>query len=246
MRYLLFVMTIAFLLPSCGENEIEPTDPSVFGYEYFPVSVGNEWIYQVDSLLIGQGGFANVESSSQVKEVISEVISQSDDEIVYRVERSARPDSTSIWRLTDIWTVSTTPTQVTKTIENLKFIKLVFPAVQGARWDGNIFFDANSLYPVGAENLRIYQDWSYRIDIESSAVISGEIFDDVALVSHIDQETFVSRRYSTERYVKGIGLVERQMEIYDNSSGKADGITWEDGAEKGFRLLQRLISSSIQ
>lgn len=246
MKYLLFVLAIAYLLPSCGENEIEPTDPSVFGYEYFPVSVGNEWIYQVDSLLIGQGGFANVVSSSQVKEVISEVISESDDETVYKVERSARPDSMSSWRLTDIWTISTTPTQATKTIENLKFIKMVFPAVQGARWDGNIFFDANSLYPVGAENLRIYQDWSYKIDIESSAVVGGEIHDEVALVSHIDQETFVSRRFSIERYARGIGLVERQMEIYDNSSGKPDDVTWEDGAEKGFRLVERLISSSIQ
>jgi len=58
--------------------------------------------------------------------------------------------------VTDIWTIASTDARVTKTIENLTFVKMVFPATDGTRWDGHVFFDDEEFFPVAQENLKIY------------------------------------------------------------------------------------------
>jgi len=73
---LLLLCLAIFCALSCGENETEELDQSVFGYEYLSLDVGHEWIYNVDSVLIGQGGLDNIESTSQVRERITELISE--------------------------------------------------------------------------------------------------------------------------------------------------------------------------
>jgi len=234
----LLCLIMGFL--SCGENEIETPDPSIFGYEYFPVDIGYEWVYKVDSVLVAQGGLANVESSSFVKEEIVELLSDGDEK-KYKIERSYKKDSTSQWRVTDIWTTTTSTEKAIRTEDNLSFIKLVFPAVDGTKWDGNAFFDSSNLFPVAAENLTVYQDWEYKINEVDEQIIGGIFYDDVIDVSHIDDENFISKRFSSESYAKGIGLVSRNMEIYDSQNGDQN-IAWIEKAESGFFLSQTLVS----
>lgn len=229
------------IMTSCGDNEIETPDPALLGYDYFPLEVGNEWVYRVDSVLVANLGLANVVSSSFVKEEIVELISNSDDEKIYKIERSYKKDSISQWRLTDVWSVRINNSQAIRTEGNLSFIKLVFPAVDGTKWDGNAFFDSDKSFPVAAENLTIYMDWSYRISDLESHFVGGTLYNDVKEVSHIDEETFISKRFSSEVYAKGVGLIERNMEIYDTQNGD-DTKMWLDRAEKGFFLSQALVS----
>lgn len=243
MKNQLLLLSLAIVCAlSCGENEIEDPDQSAFGYEYFQVDVGHEWIYNVDSVLIGQGGLGNIESSSQVRERITDLISDEDGEKTYRLERSHRRNDSTTWNVTDIWTIATTDERVTKTIENLTFVKMVFPATDGVRWDGNVFFNDEESFPVAQENLKIYQNWDYEVQSRDVPMKVGEIdYDNVLRVNHIDDETQISRRFSYEKYAKDVGLVERYMEIFD-SQNRIDSEPWVDSAEKGFFLHQTLVS----
>jgi hypothetical protein len=237
---LLFSILIISIL-SCGDNEIETPDESIFGYEYFPLELGSEWVYAVDSVLFTQGGTNNIKSSSFIKEELIEVLNDSDNNKEYKIQRSYRKDSLSQWRVRQIWITQRDDRRAIRTEGNMSFVKLVFPAVDGTKWDGHIFFDDEKEFPVAAENLTVYKDWEYKINVVGSKIVGGVLYPEVLDVSHIDIVTFISKRFSTESYAKGIGLIERKMEIFDSQNGN-ESLPWIERAEKGFQLTQTLVS----
>ncbi len=106
------------------------------------------------------------------------------------------------------------------------------------------FFDSNKEVTVAANGISVFQDWSYKIeDIDLSREYHGTTYPKVMHVSHIDQESLISRRFSEEYYAEGVGLVERNMEIFDSQNGNTS-LTWLERAEKGFQIDQTLISFS--
>ena len=245
MKYFnILIFGLLIMFSSCGDNVIEDPDENIFGYEYFPVDVGYTWEYQVDSIRIIQSGSNNVVSTSFIQERITDLISDSNGEKTYRMERSYRSDMDSEWQLQDVWQIAMTDEQATRTEENLRFIKLVFPAVQNTRWDGNVHFDSEKEYAVGADFLAVYRGWQYKIeDVGVSRNVGGIDYDEVLHVSHINEQSFIDRRLSEEFYAKDIGLIQRKMEIFDTQNGNTS-IPWVDRAEEGFQLNQSLLSFS--
>lgn len=239
-----YLFVLIFFVVSCGDNVIEEPDESIYGYSYFPIEVGYTWEYQVDSVIIFQGGDANIISSSLIQEKVSELISENNDEKRFKLERSYKKEEDGEWLLQDIWQVSIDNDMATRTEENLKFIKVVFPAIKDKKWDGNAFFDSDKEISVGANNISVFQDWTYKIeDVGVSRTINDITYPSSLHVSHIDEESFVSKRFSEEVYADGIGLVERTMQIFDTQ--KTDtSMSWLDRAEEGFQLNQKLISFS--
>ncbi len=241
-RLPIFLFSVLFFsVISCGENEIETPDETIFGYEYFPLALGYEWIYSVDSVLIIQGGDNNIISSSFIKEELIEVIEDSEFKKEYKLQRSYRKDSLSQWQIKNIWITQRDDGRAIRSEGNISFVKLVFPAVDGTKWDGHIFFDDEKEFPVAAENLTVYRGWEYKINNIGAKTIGGTLYPEVLDVSHIDEVTFISKRFSTESYAKGIGLVERKMEIFDTQDGN-ESLPWIERAEKGFQLTQTLVS----
>lgn len=238
--YLLLSVCI-FSMISCGDNEVEIPDDSILGFEYFPLDIGYEWVYSIDSVLIIQGGNGNINSSSFLKEEITELISDIDGEKKYTVERSYKKDSISNWRVTGEWTVSMNKERAIRNEGNLSFIKMVFPAVNGTQWDGHVFFDDNVDFPVAADFMSVYKDWEYNINAVDPRTISGTLYSDIIDVTHIDEITFISKRFSTETYARDLGLVERKMEIFDTQNGD-ESLPWLDRAQRGFQLTQTLVS----
>ncbi len=135
----ILLLGLLFLISSCGDNVIEEPDESIYGYEFFPLEVGHTWEYQVDSVVIFQGGSSNIFSTSFIQEEVTELLSEEGDEKTYKIVRRYRPDQDSEWILQDVWQVAKSDSRATKTEENLRFIKLVFPATKDKKWDGNVF-----------------------------------------------------------------------------------------------------------
>ena len=239
-----YLFALLFLFISCGDDVIEEPDESLYGYSYFPIEVGYTWEYQVDSVLIVQGGDANIISSSFIQERVSELISEQSGEKKFKLERSSKKEKADAWRTQVVWQVSISSDMATKTEDNLRFIKLVFPAVKGKKWDGNAFFDSDKEVSIGGNNISVYQDWNYKIEeVNVSKTVNDITYPNSLVVSHIDEESLISKRFSEELYVDGIGLVERNMQIFD--SQKSDtSVSWLERAEEGFQLSQKLITFS--
>ena len=81
-------LAFVFVFASCEESTVEEQDAAFFGYEYFPVEVGYLWEYEVDSVLILQGGFSKIISSSYIREEITNLISENGGERRFRLDRS--------------------------------------------------------------------------------------------------------------------------------------------------------------
>jgi hypothetical protein len=119
---------------------------------------------------------------------------------------------------------------------------MVFPIVEGKKWEPNRFFDEYQKIVVGDEQIKIYQGWrSKYMSLHQSLTIGSKQYD--ALHVNVVGADFVSnieRRQVDEYYVKDIGMIQRTMEVYDGDNTNPSE-PWDKRAKKGFKHELRLI-----
>lgn len=245
-KYTFLLLCLTVLLTACKDKtEIEEVMTD-FGYDYFPLEIGKYRIYQVDSIVydIGSGGLI-LKNTNQVfvRERITDTLQDNLGQTTYRIERSTRSDENESWEIKDIWLALNTAEQAEQIEENLRFIKLIFPIKQGEIWDPTRFIDNTTIIPVAGESVEVFKSWSSEvISLKESGQIGSLDFEDVLTVLHADSENVIERRYVEERYARGVGLIFKSQQILDTQCiVECEGQTWEQKAEKGFILTQRLI-----
>lgn len=244
MRYLTLVALIYFLLAACtdGEQILENVDLD-FGYDYFPLEVGDYVIYEVDSIIYDpQESTVIVDTNSiQVREEVVDAFEGDDGQIFYKIERSERDSAGLTWQLTDVWSAHRTDRQAIRQEENLRFIKLLFPITGGSTWNANMNIDEGIDITIVGETLKMFQDWQTEVEaITPLDTINGMEFKDVATISLVNNENFIEYRFGQERYAKDIGLVYRELWILDTQN-ITDTLSWAEKAEKGFILKQQIL-----
>ncbi|MEO1435124.1 MAG: hypothetical protein AAFV80_06265 [Bacteroidota bacterium] len=236
-----------FWITSCSEETV--TLDFDYGYDYFPQEVGKFIIYQVDSIIYDQQPQGTVidTNSIQVREEFVESFIDNSGATIYRIERSERRDANSPWVVRDVWSSSQNETQAIRTEENLRFIKMIYPALESTDpWDGNAFIDNNTIISVAGESITIFKNWLYQYEAAGIPfTVSGVPFDSTLNVIQANEENLIELRYSKEVYAKDIGMVYREMMILDTQCIAAcEGLSWEQKAEKGFILKQRIIDTN--
>lgn len=213
------------------------------GYEYFPLDVGKYITYQVDSTLFDNEGMIVINTSSFVKEEITESFVDETGDTTYRIERFYKENLEDQWLITDVWTASRTTTQAFRTEENLRFIKIVFPPREGTSWNGNSFIDPSIEVEVAGDPIQMFKNWDYSIlSTDQAEFIGSRELEAVTTVQMADDENVIERRFAQEKYAKGIGLVFRRFEILDTQCIEACvGLTWEEKAWQGFTMTQILL-----
>ena len=250
MKKLLFLILTLNITISCGENIVEAPDVDNLGFQFYPISVGNEWVYQVDSSRI-QGNDV-IHSSSQIKEEIKELISEDNDRKVYSVERSFRKSAQDYWRITDIWTVEFDAGRIIRNEENQKFIKLVFPNKKNTNWDGNVFFDDTQPFSSGADVIdKFYLDWNYKVtEADTTLQLVSMIVEDAIEVTHVNENDLagVNKRLSIEYFAPNVGLVKKDLAAFYSGTGigLASDSLWLAKGDKGLTFTQELISYKIK
>ncbi len=238
----LFILSLFF--SGCVDERSNNLDPSLFGYEYYPIEVGKYWIYQMDSTIIDDGGNTRIENTSFIKEEIIDTFQNNLGEAIFVIERSGSSTVDGNYVVTDAWTAEFNDDRAVKTEENLRFIKLIFPADIDVNWQGNQF-DELIQVDVAGEQIWVYKDWGdYHIIATNSITWSNGVkYDNVIIVQQADFESEVERRFSKEYYAPNVGLVRREMTILDTQC-LCPGDTWEEKAQAGFILKQQLIETN--
>ena len=149
----------------------------------------------------------------------------------------------SDWVISDIWSALKNENQAIRNEDNLRFIKLVFPISEDKYWDGNAFIDSdNVIVKIAGESIKLYERWSYYYDSANEFETIGDTdYDNITTVRQVDTENSINKRYSLEKYAKGVGLVYKKMIIL-NTQNNDENIPWEEKAEEGFILEQTLLS----
>ena len=196
-KLLLFSMAILFL-NGCKKDDSTTGAQQGMLYSYFPVNVGHETIY--DASLITKDDFSGVEDTSyfQVKEVVESVFTDNQGRPTQRLERYVRATPNDAWVISDVWTSNIWNNRVEKKEENYTFVKMIFPLVSGAEWNGNLLNNLESqTYEVTAVN--------------EPGVVGGVSFDSTLTVLQRDEDSFIATDYEIEKYAAGVGLIYKQQ-----------------------------------
>lgn len=236
----LLSMMLMLFLNSC-EDRIKSLDDSFFGYEYFPIEIGKYWIYRVDSTVIKRQGGELHNSRYFVKEEIVDAYTNVAGDSVFVVQRSIADSLFSNYQIRDVWTTEITSEAAFRVEENLRFNKLSFPLDLDSEWRGNLF-DNLVQTNVGGESIWVYKDWGdYKIISKGiDHQVNGQLYSDVIAVLQADHDFVIERRYAIEYYAPDIGLIDKEMIVYDTQCD-CPGIAWEDKASAGFTLKQKLV-----
>ena len=246
MRFLHFAfvaISLAVVFAACQKT---PDDyQSEEGREYYPLAIGKYWVYEVDSTIYDPNGDTSVYTSKTfAKEAILDTLSDEAGNLLYKFERYERSADTLPWQVVKVFTASVQGQQLIRTEDNLRFIPLTFPLRKNKAWDGHVYFDPSLIVTVAGESLEMFKGWAYKLaSVGEPLEVGGLQFPETATVREADNENLIELRTARAVYAKGVGLVYRELWILDTQCIEAcDGQAWEEKAEKGFILQQKIIS----
>ena len=236
----IFGLLCCVVFHSCSNESISASE----GQEenLYPLEIGKYWIYEVDSVLYSLDGMSVDTSNSFIREEMTEILVNDFQDSSYVITRSFGTTETGPWAVTDIWTASIDNGLLTKTEENLKFLKLSYPLTLNKTWNGNQFFDENIEVNLGAETLMPYRNWESKVlEIDATTTVGDMTFDQVTRVELVSDSSFIELRYGQEWYAEDIGMIKKELKILDTQCTSCDGQTWEEKAHKGLILNMNLI-----
>ncbi len=243
MRLIYIGIAVLFIFSACREESI-PSNLEESN-SFYPLQIGNTWIYAVDSTLYLQGGISRDTSTTFVKEQITEQL-QSNLTEDYVLTRSLRKSENDPWQVTDIWTVSRNGNRITKTEENLEFVKLQAPVQEGSTWAPYALFDNMIDVTIGGEIMTPYTNNEAIVNTTGSRIVEGVSYDEVVSIAVGSEfNNSISFRDRNEWYAKDVGLIYKNEVVLDCRSSDCDSsLPWLDRAKQGYTMEMRLLSYS--
>lgn len=239
----LFAFTL-LLAVGCTEKTVEMTSPPLS--EYFPLTVGKYITYRLDSTALTQFGRDTVVRSYRARDLVDAEIVDGTGRKSFRIIRSMT-NLAGTNPYVPAYTFEATPESV-DWIEykenNLRFMKLRFPIIEGFQWKGNSFIDASSLN----SPVRYLAGWEYQYqDIGKPFTVNGKTYpntltilqrDEVVPEGPFNPQFFKQYDYSIEVYAQGIGLIYKNLDhkVWQPPTPPPDSRPgyWEDGS---FRII---------
>ena len=213
-----------FTLYSCSKTEKYQTE-SLNGY--YPMQTGKYIIYQLDSLVYVAFGTRDTTIRYQVKYETDSLIQDNLGRSAYRVFRFIRKNENENWTPDATFMSIATNNQVEFVENNLRFIKLKAPIVNGFSWKGNSFIDTYS----ANSPVRYLDNWDYTYEsVGESQLIGSNTIENCISILQRDEviglpdqpDSYSEINYSKEVYAKGIGLVYKKFnhkEYQPNNGG---------------------------
>lgn len=219
---LILLFSLSFF-PNCKEETKIIKDT---GKDYYPLSVGSYYIYEVDSFLY-DGINKRIDSSSIIiKDFVVEIILDSTGHENFRIERSIQVDSVT-WYAYLSYTSAIHPLSIQSFRDNYREVRMSFPITDFKTWDGNIY------------SSKAFEEFKY-IGIQEPFEVGNNAFTNTVTVLH--KEFYEPKPplqplfdiYKKEVFAKGVGMVyrvDRDLDLQDDS---------------GYEIVLKLKSYSIK
>lgn len=231
LRVFIFFISMTLLVTACKNEVAEPDD---IGYDYFPLVQGHWISYQVDSVAHDNALGIHDHFNYQVKELVDSSFIDNEGETAYRMERYKRADETFPWTLSDVWTIKRNNSRAEKVEENVRTIRLAFPANEGLTWDYN------------AENINDFWE-SEILSAGDSYSIEGNEFADVCQVSIVDSPSLIEATIGEAVYARNVGLVYFRLDDVRFLGFVPDGTQWEDqDVSTGIEFEMRYLDHGVE
>jgi hypothetical protein len=243
-KNLLFILVIVFILQisnSCKKTYNYPSDQVT---DYMQLQIGKYITYRLDSLEFINFGTADTIVSYLAKDVIDDTITDDLGRPSFRVIRYLS-DTTGTAPWTPNETYMITPTrQAMEVIENnMRFLKLELPIINGFNWLGNSYIDTNSPYSL----VTFMDGWNYTYDsIGGSFVVPYGVIANTITVQQANDSSgnpgvdsvISSKTFSEEVYGKNIGLIYKNLV---NWQYQPPNISIPVGSTSGFGITLKMV-----
>lgn len=233
MRKDVVVYWFSALLIGCSSSDA----PQISDQSYFPLRVGNFWIYQVnenDILRLTCNGNGETLSNYQLKELISDSVKNAEGGYTYTIHRYTRPDSTKPWMDLDTWTTRVNNSQVIINESNIPYVKFIFPLVERTVWNINFYNNMEASYDT-LKNLR-----------QSYTLASGKKIQNTFTARRDNGEFIISHEKEVEVYAASIGLIYKESEELNYFNNTSDPCYAQQVVKNGNIYVQSLISYGRQ
>lgn len=212
-----FVIILLFSLYSCKkESETLQTFPIT---DYFPLVVGKTYLYRLDSTVPASFGATLVVRSYQAKDTVESTFTDNEGRTSYRIFRFTR-DTAGLepWSFAATYFATPTDKWIEYVDNNLRFVKLHAPVVEGYSWLAHSFIDTRSLN----STVGYLDDWEYEYrNVNAGYTVLNTNYDSTVTVFQHDETTpdgpfdpnleVQIRSYGLEVYAKGIGLIYKEF-----------------------------------
>lgn len=218
-------------LAACRQEDVDP-EGIPLGKGYFPLDSGHFVLYEVKD--IDYQVFGSDTSHFQLRQTLAgSYRDPNTGDLLYRLERSKRPDSTAPWSDTVVvWSAVMGPQHLSIREDNIPFVKLIFPPKAGATWDGNRLND------IGRDGEFKPED-EYTYDYVGRTESIGPFrFQDVAKVVQDSVRSLTNDDVRIEKYAKGVGMVSAHYRVVNflQENGNIDTTQIESGFETWYEI----------
>jgi len=250
MKYLSIILIgILILTSACGED-CTTCDPLFTNnqIEFTNLGEAQEQLFRLDSIIvIGQPGDTIV-SSYFLKEEISNNISNERDNPRYQITRSLSVDNGNAFTVVAEDEYEIINTDVLRSYGNVRFNVLNIPARESKMWNGGKFLSSDNVaINIAGEPLEFFKEnWPAVFEYSNFAIteeIAGIEYDSVITITQANNDRINEIRFSIEKYAWNVGLVYREMQIFDELCNQStdicrDDLPWPVRADRGFMLKQ--------
>lgn len=196
--------------------------------DYVPMQTGKYIIYRYDSLRFVDHGQKDTIVTYQAKDEVDGPVTDNLGRAGWRVVRYLRPfNSTNEQDWSPLLTYQVIPTaeKIEVNESNFRYVKLVRPVKDGVSWRGNGYLPSEpygDLYEFS--NDQDIQTWDYTYqDVGMPSELNDNTYDSTITVLQIADSTNLpieagrpgSKTYWVEKYARGIGLVYKEVEIWE-------------------------------
>lgn len=207
---LLFLALV--LVQSCGDDD-DPTVPTiVYGYDYYPDSLGLTRIYDVDSLVLRENSSRTDTFNYQIKVVYKEDYTDNEGERNVKVERYYRPNDTTDWTFDKVYITKRTKTEAQEFYNNVRELKLAFPVRVGSMWDGNRYNNNDE---------QVYEITKLEETAKPFIVPT-----DVITILQKDEKNFIEKKYDLEKYARGVGMIFKEHIDIETQTNDTFGVIY--------------------
>lgn len=203
-RCFLFLVLIAVFIGCSSEDPVNPD----LGLNYFPLTHGNRWIYQVEEIKINQAVENLVNYDLRV--TVTDSIKNSSGGYTYTLLRETRTSDSQAWQSLDTWSSTRLNNQMTQNESNTVFVKLMFPPGLGLKWNGNEY---NNL-PNNGNLFNGSESEFYTVtDFDQSITLAtGQEYPKTMKIIQNDfTDAIVGRDERSEIYARNVGLIYKEV-----------------------------------
>ena len=231
MKYILASFLLVFAFTACENSKEEFVTET---YEaYFPLQIGKSITYRLDSLVFTQSGSLIETHKYRVKHTIQSEITDAQGRKAFLVNRLINNETgTGPWLKNGNYIITPLADQVEVSENNLRVIKLHNQFKKGFSWKGNTYLPLAPYRPAydmdaGSE----MNKWQFEYSNYGDTTVNGQQYQNVWTVSQNDYVLNIPpptpgsigvKEVGKEQYAKGIGLVYKNLEIYERQPPNVD------------------------